>query len=159
MNSLSRLTDNRYKITLEESWAYERPEIRNPDRIWYELIPCRGGAFISAYSLNPLIFKLWTSRPKNSKAVWEAVKDVPGVWADFHFDGEAEIYFPLEVLPVVAELAGAKRRRRLSDDHKAKLAEVGRAHRFKPKDYGSNGAENGADLDVLARSLSLGFMT
>ncbi len=66
------------------------------------------GAFISVYSLNPLILKLWTPRPKNARRIWEAVKDIPGVWADFALDGEAVIYFPLEVLPTVAELAGAK---------------------------------------------------
>ena len=56
-----------------------------------------------------------------------------GVQADFHFDDEAEIYFPLEVLPQVAELAGAKKRRRLSEDHKAKLAESNKDYQFKPK--------------------------
>jgi hypothetical protein len=106
------------------------------------------GAFISVYSLNILILKLWTPRPKSARIIWEAIKNIPGVWADFAFDGEAEIYFPLEVLPTVAELAGAKKRRRLSGDHKAKLAEAGLSHRFKTKISGSNGEENGADLDV-----------
>ena len=77
------------------------------------------------------------------------MKVAAGARADFHFDGEAVIYFPLEVLPTVAELAGARRRRRLSDDHKAKLAEAGLSHRFKTKISGSNGEENGNDLDVL----------
>jgi len=44
----------------------------------------------------------------------------------------------------VAELAGAKKRRRLSDDHKAKLAEVGLGYRFKTKICESNGKESGA---------------
>jgi len=60
-------------------------------------------------------------------------QDADGVWADFHFDGEAVIYFPLEVLPTVAELAEAKRRRRLSAEHKAKLAESNKDYRFKLK--------------------------
>ncbi len=45
------------------------------------------GAFISVYSLNPLILKLWTPRPKSARIIWEAVKDIPGVWADFALDG------------------------------------------------------------------------
>ena len=69
--------------------------------------------------------------------------------SDFAFDGEAVIYFPMEALPTVAELAGARRRRRLSEEHKAKLAEVGKSYHLKRKNYGSNGAENGADLNVL----------
>ena len=49
----------------------------------------------------------------------------------------------------MAKLAGPTRRRRLSEDHKAKLAEVGKAHRFKTKISGSNGGENWNDLGVL----------
>jgi len=49
----------------------------------------------------------------------------------------------------VAELAGARRRRRLSEEHKAKLAKAGLYYRFKLKNYGSNEVENGADLGVL----------
>jgi hypothetical protein len=139
----------RYKTVLEESWHHEAPEVRSPDRIWYEQIPCHGGAFISLYSLSPLTLKLWTPRPKNARKVWEGIKGAVGVRPDFHFDGEADIYFPLESLPQVAELAGAKRKRRLSDEHRAKLAEVGKDHRFKSKICGSKSEETTADLSVL----------
>ncbi len=138
MNSLANLTANRYKIFLDESWQYERSEVRSRGRIWFETIRCKDDAFISLYSLNPLIFQLWTPRPINPKVVWEVIKDIPGVRADFHFDRGAVIYFPIEVLPTVAELAGAKRKRRLSAEHKAKLAEAGRSYRFKTKISGSN---------------------
>jgi hypothetical protein len=134
---------------LEESWHNEDPEVRSPDRIWYEQIPCRGGAFISVYSLDPLTFKLWTPRPKKARMIWEAVKGAAGVRGDFHFEGEAEIFFPFELLSLVARLAGARKRRRLSEEQKAKLIEVGMTHRFQPKNYGANGEENGADLGVL----------
>lgn len=100
-------------------------------------------------SLDPLILKLWTSRPKNARIVWEAIKGAAGVRADFHFDGETEIFFPLEVMPRVAELAGARRRRRLSEEHRAKLVELGKGYQFKSKIYGANGEENGTDLGVL----------
>lgn len=131
--NLAKLTDNRFKIALDESWYVGRSEIHSTDRIWYEQIPCIGGAFIGVYSLSPLTLQLWTPRPKNSKAVWEAIKDIPGVRADFAFDGEAVIYFPLELLQQVAELAGARKRRRLSPEHKARLAESNKDYRFKPK--------------------------
>jgi len=146
--NLANLTAHRYETALEESWHHEDPEVRSPDRIWYEQIPRRGGAFISVYSLTPLTLKLWTPRPKNARMIWEAVKGAAGARADFHLDGEAEIYFPLEVVSQVAELAGARRKRRLSEEHKAKLAESNKAHRFKPKSYASNGEENGAGLGV-----------
>ena len=70
--------------------------------------------------------------------------------ADFHFDGEAVIYFPSEVLFAVAGMARAKKKRYLSEEHKAKLAEAGKAHQFKPKTGGSKGEGIGVDLDDLA---------
>ena len=80
--------------------------------------------------------------------VWEAIKDIQGARADFHFDGEAVIFFPLGAVHIVAHQAGARRRRRLSEEHKAKLAEVGKDHRFKPINYGFKGKGNGADFGV-----------
>ena len=153
MNSLAKLSNNRYKIALDESWHHERPEVRNPDRIWYERIPCKGEAFISIFSIDPLILHLWTDRVKSAKIIWEAIKDAAGVWADFHFDGEAVIYFPLQSLPQVARLAGARKRRKLSEGHRMKLAEAGMAHWFKPKNDGSNLTESGGDFDVLVEFL------
>ena len=47
--TLLELTDGRYKIVFEESWYQERTEVREPDRRWYECIPCKGGAFINIY--------------------------------------------------------------------------------------------------------------
>ena len=76
------------------------------------------------------------------------VKGAAGVRADFHFDGEAEIYFLLDSLPQAAHLAGARRRRRLSEEERAKLIEVGMTHRFQPKNYRANGEENRLDLGV-----------
>ena len=139
--NLATLTGKRYRIALEESWQHEAPEVRNPDRIWYEQIPCQGGAFISVYSLGPLVLQVWTPRPKNAPVIWKAIKDFSGASADFHFDGEAVIRFPLEALPTVAEVAGARKKRKLSEAHKAKLAEASQAYRFKPKFDGSEAPE------------------
>ena len=136
MNSLSELTGGRYRIALEKSWHHERPEIRSPDRIWYEQIPCRGGAFIGLYSLNPFILQLFTPRVGNARRVWEAIQGFPKVRADFHFDGEAVLYFTLDALHTVAEIAGARKKRRLSPEARAKLSELGKAFRFKPQNHG-----------------------
>lgn len=131
---LAELSERRYRIVLEESWYHERPEVRTPDRIWFQQIPCRGeDCFIGVYSLEPFILQLSTSRPKNARLVWEAIKGTLGAKADFHFDGEATIYFSPELVHIVAEIAGARKKRRLSEAHKAKLAEANQAYRFKPK--------------------------
>lgn len=138
---LAELSEHRYRIVMEESWGHERPEVRNPDRIWYEIIPCRGfkpgpmqeGPFIGLFSGNPLTFQLYTNRVGNAKNIWEQIKDKPDCRADFAMDGEAVLYFPIEAIHIVAGLAGARRRRRLSEAHKAKLVDANRAFRFKPK--------------------------
>jgi hypothetical protein len=139
--SLAALTGGRYRIALEESWQHERPEVRNPDKLWIEQIPCRGGAFICLYSLKPLILQLYTPRVKNAKTIWEAIKDIPEARPDFHFVGEAVLHFPLEAVHTVAHLSGARKKRRLSEAHKAKLVEANQAYRFKPKINASNATE------------------
>ncbi|MGA8141170.1 MAG: hypothetical protein WB948_10825 [Desulfobaccales bacterium] len=136
VNSLAKLTDKRYQIVLEESWQHESPEL-SLDRIWYEQIPCQGkDCFIGVYSLDPLILQLSTSRARNARTVYAAIKDMPGVRPDFHFDGEAVIYFPIEAVHIVADLAGARKKRRLSPEAKARLIERGKAHRFLSQNTG-----------------------
>lgn|GEM_PF-1589683 len=135
-SSLTALTGGRYRIALEESWHHERPEVRNPDKLWIEQIPCRGGAFIGLYSLKPLILQLYTPRVKNAKTIWEAIKNIPGARPDFHFVGEAVLHFPLEAVHTVAHLAGARMKRRLTEAQKAKLSELGKAYRFKGENNG-----------------------
>jgi len=135
--SLAALTGGRYRIALDASWHHERPEIRTPDRIWYEQIPCRGeDCFIEVYSLEPFVLQLSTSRSKNARAVWEAIKEISGAKADFHFDGEAIIYFLPEQVHIVASIAAARKKRRLCPEAKARLIERGKAHRFLPKKHG-----------------------
>jgi hypothetical protein len=154
--TLSELTKGRYKIILEETWQYERPEIKEPNRRFYERIPCKGGAFISYYCepepvcllrdawcplLLPdcrqhgdLILQLRTPCPKNSLVIWERIKGEESCHFD-PMDGEVSIFFPARLVSLVAELAGARRKRRLSPEARARLAEVGKATRFLPQDH------------------------
>ena len=131
---ISKLT-RRFRVALEESWQGELAS--NPDRRWLEIIPCKTfkkgpgqeGPFISLFSEDPPTLKLYTSRPRNAQAIWERIKDKPGCRADFHMDGEAELFFPPECLDVVAEGAGARVKRQgrpMTPEQKAKLAEMGR---------------------------------
>lgn len=130
-NELSVLVGDRWLIALEESWEHERPEVRDPDRIWYEQIPCQGGAFIGLYSLDPPILHLFTSRVQNAQEIYRAIKDTPGVKAAFNFDGEAELFFPPTAIHVVAPLAGARKKKRLSSEHKEKLIRGGAASKLR----------------------------
>jgi len=129
---LAKLIGTRYRFDLDEAWFHELADEREPNRLWYERIPCQKESFIGVNSINPLVFKLHSTRPKNAKRIHEAIKGKPGfIKADFDFDGEAEILFTKEALPTVAELAGARKKRQLTAELKAELANRGMANRFK----------------------------
>ena len=131
---LSKLT-RRFKIGLEESWQGELAS--NPDRRWLEIIPCKGfkkgpgqeGSFIGLFSEDPPTLQLYSDRPITAKKIWQAIKNHPGTRADFDLDGEAVLFFPPELLEKVAEMAGGRKRRQLSEDHRAKLIEAGKVGR------------------------------
>ena len=129
---LAKIIGTRYRFDLDEAWYHELPEEREPNRLWYEQIPCTKDSHIGIYSVKPLVFKLYSTRPKNAKKIHEAIKDQPGfIKADFAFDGEAELYFTKEALPTVAELAGARKKRQLTLEQKVALVKRGSANRFK----------------------------
>lgn len=140
---ISKLT-KRYRIVLEESWKAERPEVRSPDKHWYEQIPCRGEAFIGLYSEAPPTLQLYTPRVGNAKNIWREIGDKPDCRADFHMDGEAVLYFPPGLLDVAADLADARRKRtrNLTPEQREKLIEMGKAHRFKGKAHGDTGPKS-----------------
>jgi hypothetical protein len=127
-NELAALVGDYYRIVLSESWEHERPEVRTPDRIWYEQIPCQGGAFIGIYSLDPPILQLSTPRVRNAQEIYRAIINTPGVEADFCYESEATIFFPPGVIHLVAPLAGAKKKKRLAPEEKDKIAKQGTAN-------------------------------
>jgi hypothetical protein len=123
---------------------------REPNRLWYERIPCQKDSFIGVHSIKPLVFKLYSTRPKNAKKIHQAIKGKPGfIKADFAFDGEAEIYFTKEALSTVAELAGAKKKKQLSPEQKAALTQGGAAHRFKGQKDGA-GMEKTTQIEAFS---------
>jgi hypothetical protein len=135
---ISKLT-RRYRVLLEESFTSERPEVRNPDRRWYEVLPCRGfkpgpqqeGPFIGLYSETPPTLQLYTDTPINAKSIWKEIRKRPGCSADFGMDGEVVLYFPAEaeLLKIVAGMAGGRKRRILTEEQRARLIEAGKAGR------------------------------
>jgi len=56
--------------------------------------------------------------------------------------GETDIYFPSKLLPLVAELAEARKKRRLSMEAREKLIQAGKAHQFKPQNGGVEGPKS-----------------
>jgi hypothetical protein len=131
---LSKLT-RRFRVALEESWQGELAI--NPDRRWLEIIPCKGfkkgpgqeGSFIRLFSEDPPTLQLYSDRPITAKKIWQAIKDNPGTRADFALDGEAVLFFPPALLEKVAAMAGARRKRQLSAEHRKKLVAAGKVGR------------------------------
>lgn len=129
---LVKIIGTRYRFDIDEAWFHELAEEREQNRLWYERIPVKGEGFIGVHSVKPLIFKLYSTRPQNAKKIHEAINGRPGfIKADFAFDGEAEIYFTKEALPTVAELAGARKKRQLTQEQRLELAKRGSVNRFK----------------------------
>lgn len=170
MKSLSELGN--FRVTLDESWQHEHPELRKP-RLWYERIPCQGGAFISLYCLAELpcplhgkgcplaipdcqehggpILKLWTPRPQNGRAIWQKLKVTPSCHLD-QMDGETDLFFPDRLLPLAAEMAKARKKRRLSPEHRARLVAAGRNSRFNWKKPGAQGEKTAQNEAILVRA-------
>jgi len=134
---LAKIIGTRYRFDLDEAWFHELAEEREPNRLWYERIPCAKESFIGVYSVDPLVFKLHSTRPKNAKKIHEALKNTPRfIRADFALDCEAEIYFTKKALPTVAEIAGARKKRQLTPEQKAELAKRSLTTRFKSQKHG-----------------------
>jgi hypothetical protein len=150
---LSRLT-KRFRVALEESWQGELAS--NPDRRWLEIIPCKGfkkgpgqeGSFIGLYSEDPPTLQLYSDRPITAKKIWQAIRDHPGTRADFALDGEAVLFFPPTLLEKVAGMAGARKKRILTEEQRAKLIAAGKRTLYAPKKISEPGAESKAGTEI-----------
>jgi hypothetical protein len=143
--SLKKSFGKRYRIHLEEGWAHENSENKTGYEGWYEQVPTVCGGFIALFQDRPMvILQFYTSKQRPTcRKLAEQFKDTPGVAFDEGFDGyEATFYFPVGLFEQVAETVGARKRRVLSPEHKAKLAEAGKATRFSLGFPGSEDRQN-----------------
>ena len=133
--TLDEMTGRQYRIVLDENWYYERPEVRRPNRRCYERIPCRDGAWIALYwDADCVILQFYTPRVENALEIYRRLEREPLFQTDFLKNAirkeklellegvGAVLYFPLELVHIVAAKAGAARRRRLSPEARAKKA-------------------------------------
>lgn len=131
--SLRKLAAGRFKLQLEETWKRERVEVREPDKHWYEQIPCKCGGFISLYSEDPPQFKFYTPlRRKACRELFAAHSNEKDWSLDCTMDGdETVLIFPAKNLHEVALAVGAYKKRQYSEATKEKLRERLKAHQFK----------------------------
>ena len=140
--SVRKLAANRFKVVLEESWKHERPEVREPDKRWYEQIPCRCGGFIGLYGEDPPTLHFYTPlKRKICREIFAAHVNEDGWRLDCSFQGDAtELYFPAKYLQEIGLLVGAYKRRLVSEETKTRLREQGKAHRW------AKGAKGGSEI-------------
>jgi hypothetical protein len=124
-----RLTQGRWKLVFDESWAAETAENKMGEKHWYQQIPCTCGGHISLYALNPITLKFYTPRQRPTcRKLAAQFKNNPGVSLDDWFDGsESVFYFPVELFEQVAAAVGARKQRQLSEAQKEAMAR-GRAN-------------------------------
>lgn len=124
--TLAKLTDYCYKMALDPSFYYERPEYRTGKLHYYEWILCHNSGLIYLYSQEKRLGLVWTSKTLGEKIL----KEVPGARV-FRTSDEYlyyEIMFSLEHIHQVCKLAGARRSRRgkrVSEEAKERLRQVG----------------------------------
>ncbi len=121
--NLKKLFSDRYRITLDESARHEPGAKNDP---WHFVIPCRRGT-ISPFSAELLAFHC-TARGIRDRLHRDHPEIEVQNWSD---DGEAVFLFHLDQFDLVAEYAKPRRKKRISEKERLRLAKIGRDHRFK----------------------------
>lgn len=113
---LKTLAAGRFRIALDEAALIEPGGKKDP---WYQVIPCRYG------QIYPDSDTLLSVHSKGS-GIRRKLQAIEGLtvhnWSD---DGEAIFLFAPGLFDQVVEIVKPKRKRKLSDSHKAKLIEAG----------------------------------
>ena len=106
------------------------------DRVWLRLIPCKLG-MIFPWSDTELAAHLVGVRKSHQ------VERLPFVTVAQGGGGEIIVLFAPDNFEEMATFMGARRRRRLSEEHRAKLLRAGAAHQFpgRPGQSGSSRAQ------------------
>jgi hypothetical protein len=125
INLLERFGD-RYKIAFDEAY---NPRHLPKDRLdpWMMVIPCRGGV-IYPYGRDLLAVEV-DGHPGAAKAL----AATPGVRLYQDGDREQTFLFPIDLFERVAAIVRPRKRRRLTESHRAALARGSARRRFRSK--------------------------
>ena len=123
---LKELFGDRYKLGIDESYYAERAEFRRDEEVWLTHIVCQHG------HIGVWVDDLLVACTNSAGAVATRLKALP--FAEAVQDGTdgANVTFPVEHFDAVAEVMKPRKRRRLSEEHKAKLAASNTKYRFQP---------------------------
>jgi hypothetical protein len=120
----------RYKVTYEESYGAAYGPKATREDLWLQIIP---GARGQVYPHSIAMLAATTNR---SGITARRLKALPFV--KVHTDGSdgVTVLFPPEHLDQVADLLQLRRRRRISEGERQRLAALGRKHGFQPRQAG-----------------------
>jgi hypothetical protein len=120
----------RYKVTFEESYAAAYGPKASRDDPWLQIIP---GALGHVF---PHSATMLGAKPGRSGKSARRLKDLPFV--QVHTDGSdgVTVLFSPNHLNLVADLLQLRRRRRVSDRERQRLAALGRKYGFQPRQAG-----------------------
>ena len=136
---LRQLYGEYFRIQLDEAAECESGGRNNP---WYYQIPCKFGHI---YPVSEKLLGFWCESGTIRRRLHREHPEINVTnWSD---DGEAIFLFAPDQMDIIAEYAQPKKKRRLSDEHKKKLAKSGLQYRFKSQDDGSNGLQNGVRIN------------
>jgi hypothetical protein len=115
MIDLKQLANDRgLRTTLDESATIDPARSSRP---WYWRVPCRYG-FVSIHG--PATLAAWTGNPK----IVGKLVSIPGVRIHQRGDTEARVLFGPEILDSVVAVLQARKRRRISDSERERLASI-----------------------------------
>jgi hypothetical protein len=124
MIDLKATYGDRYRIELDES--ANLGGISRDEMPWYYRVACQHG-HVYLHGENTL------GAFSGGLIVGKRLLALPGVTPHQRGDLEVSVTFPPDLFPEVAALLKPLKRRRLSDEHKARLMESNTTHRFRPK--------------------------
>jgi hypothetical protein len=107
-----------YRLALDESAELDRDQ---ESRAWYRRIPAKYGFIAPHSSTEPSAFC-------SARRLFARLEAIPGVRPHQVGDKEASFIFPPDQLDAVAEVLKAKRKRRVSDAERARLASLSQRH-------------------------------
>jgi hypothetical protein len=123
--NLEDLFVDRYKLEYEESYYAERPEFRKQEEPWLTQIPCQHG-HIGVWGDEWLV-----ACTDHAGRVVKRLRELPFTQVAMDGDDGANVLFTVDHFDEVAQIMKPRKRRRLSGEHKARLAASNAKYRFR----------------------------
>ena len=134
---LKELFGDRFKLDVDESYYAERSEFRRDEEVWLTHILCQHG-HIGVWGDDLLV-----ACTDSAGAVAKGLAALSFTTVAQDGSDGLNATFPVEHFETVVEIMKPRKRRRLSEEHKAKLAASNAEYRFRPASQSVSGGPVG----------------